>query len=128
MTLAVALFGLSIAALGIAGALSPRHLLQLVTRVQAELGLYFIAGLRFLMGVALLLAAPASRTPLYLQVLGGLALASAVVTPFVGPRRFHAIVQWWRVRPAWVVRVWSLLVLVFGLSLVWTVFPMERSA
>jgi len=128
MTLAVALFGLFIAALGIAGLSSPQRLLDLVTRVQSQLGLYFIAGLRLLMGVALLLAAPASRATPYLQVVGGLALISAVVTPFVGARRFQAILQWWRGRQSWAVRLWSLLVLVFGLSLVWAVFPTVRGA
>lgn len=128
MTLAVALFGLSVAALGIAGVLSPQRLVALVARLQLRLGLYFIAGLRLLVGAALLLAAPASRVPMYLQVLGWLALVSGIVTPFFGRRRFEAILEWWRERATWIVRLWSFLVLLFGLSLVWAVFPVLLAA
>lgn len=128
MTLAVALFGLFVATLGVAGLLSPQWLLALVTRGQSWLGVYFIAGLRLLVGLALLFAAPSSRAPLYLIALGALALVSGIVTPFFGVRRFEAILDWWRQRDPWIVRLWSTFVLVFGLSLVWAVFPLERAA
>jgi hypothetical protein len=128
MTLAVALFGLFIAALGVAGVLSPERLLALVTRAQSQLGLNLIAGIRLVLGVALLFAAPSSRAPLYLQVLGGLSLVSGAVTPFFGVHRFEAILGWWRRRPPWAVRIWSAFVIVFGLSLVWAVVSFERAA
>lgn len=125
MTLAVALFGLFVAALGAAGLASPEWLLALVTRAQAQLGLYFIAGFRLVLGAALLLAAASSRAPLYLQILGGLSLVSGVVTPFFGARRFEAILGWWRQRSSWAVRCWSGFVILFGLSLLWAVFPAD---
>jgi len=128
MTMAVALFGLFVAALGIAGILSPERLLALVTRVQSRLGLSFISGIRLLAGVALFFAAPASRAPLYLQLVGGLALVAGIATPFVGTRRFESVMAWWRARAPWAVRSWSAFVLSFGLSLVWAVFPLERGA
>lgn len=127
MTLAVGLFGLFVVALGIVGVISPQRLLALVTRVQSQMGLYFIAGIRLLLGMALILAASASRAPLYFQVLGGLSVISGVVTPFFGVRRFEAILGWWRRRTPWVVRLWSLFVLFFGASLVWAVLPLERA-
>jgi hypothetical protein len=125
MTLAVALFGLFVVTLGAVGIASPERLLALVTRAQSQLGLYFIAGVRLLVGVALLLAAPASRAPLYLQALGVVALISGAVTPFVGVSRFEAILDWWRQRGPGFVRPWSVLVLLFGASLVWAVFPLR---
>jgi len=128
MTLAVALFGLFMAALGIAGLLSPPRLLALVTRAQSQLGLYFIAGIRVLLGVVLLLAAPSSRAAPYLQILGGVALVSGMVTPFFGVRRFKVVLEWWRRQPPWFVRLWSVFVLLFGLSLVWAVLPLEYAA
>jgi hypothetical protein len=124
VTLAVALFGLCVAVLGGAGIVAPGRLLAIVIRTQARLGLSVIAGLRLVVGGALLLAAPAARAPLYLQVLGALAVVSGAVTPFVGVQRFEAILGWWRARPPWVVRAWSVFVLLFGVSLVWAVFPL----
>jgi hypothetical protein len=126
MTLAVALFGLFVAVLGAVGIASPRRLLDRVTRVQSQAGLYSIAGLRLGVGLALLLAAPESRLPPYLQVLGVLALISGAATPFVGVSRFEAILDWWRRRGPGFVRAWSGLVLLFGASLLWAVFPLQR--
>ena len=128
MTLTVGLFGLFVAALGVAWVLSPERLLGLVTRAQSQLGLYFIAGLRLFLGVALLLAAGTSRAPLFLQILGGVSLVSGAITPFFGVERFEAILGWWKRRPPWLVRIWSGFVILFGLSLVWAVLPLERAA
>jgi hypothetical protein len=128
VTLAVGLFGLFVAVLGIAGVLSPRRLLARVTRAQSQMGLYSIAALRLLVGVALWLAAPDSRASSYLQLVGVLALVSGALTPFFGVRRFEAILGWWRKRSPWVVRLWSSLLVLFGLSLVWAVFPVDRAA
>lgn len=128
MALVVALFGLFVTTLGLAGVASPERLLVLVTRSQARLGLYGIAALRLLMGGALVLAAPPSRAPLYLMALGGLSLASGALTPLVGADRFDAILDWWRARSPWVVRVWSAFVSVFGVSLVWAVVPLGCTA
>lgn len=127
MTLVVALFGLFVATLGVAGMLSPQRLLALVTRAQSRMGLYSIAGLRLLVGLALLAVADDSRAPLYLKVLGALSLVSGVATPFVGLSRFEAILDWWRRRGPGFVRAWSGFVLLFGLSLIWAVFPLRQS-
>ena len=107
MTLAVALFGLFVVSLGIAGVLSPQRFLARITRVLSDLGLYYIAGARLLLGAAFLLAAPTARAPLYLQILGGVALLSGVITPFFGVRRFEVLLAWWRERATWIIPSWS---------------------
>jgi hypothetical protein len=127
MTLAVGLFGLFVASLGIAGAVSPERLLAEVTRSQARLGTHGLAALRLFIGGALLLAAPPSRAPVYLKALGGLSLISGTLTLLVGTRRLEAILDWWRARPAWAVRLWSAFVVLFGASMVWAVLPLARA-
>jgi hypothetical protein len=126
MSLAVALFGLLIAAFGVIGLRSPERLLDLVGRAVSNLGLYLIAGFRLLLGIALLLSASSSRAPLYLQILGAVAIFSGVITPFFGVHRFEAVLEWWRKWDRSVIRLWSALVLIFGLSLIWAVMPMAR--
>ena len=74
----------------------------------------------------MLFAAPDSRAPTYLLILGAASVFSGLVTPFFGVRRFDAIVDWWRRRSEWVVRLWSAGVLLLGSSLVWAVFPLAR--
>ena len=128
MTLAVGFLGTLMAGLGLAGVLSPKRLLDLVARAQSQLGLYVIAGFRLLVGMALLYSAGSSRAPLYLQIIGGVSLFSGVITPFFGVQRFEAVLSWFRRLPPWLVRLWSVVVIVFGLSLVWAVLPLERAA
>jgi len=126
MTLVVALFGLLVAGLGLAGIASPGRLLAVVTRSQARLGLHGLAALRLVVGAAMLLAAPPSRAPLYLQILGGLSLASGALTPLVGTHRLEGILDWWRARPDRFVRSWSAFVVLFGSSVAWAVLPLGR--
>lgn len=117
----VILFGAFVTALGAAGVLSPARLLDVVTRAQARLGLRGIAALRLGLAVVFWLAAEGARAPLYLRVLGGVALVSGLVTPWVGQHRFEAILDWWRRRSPFWVRLWSGFVMLFGLSMVWAV-------
>jgi hypothetical protein len=124
LSLIVALFGCLLTALGVAGIAFPDRVLAGVTDRQSESGPYAIATVRLLVGGAFLLAAPGSRAPLYLSVLGGLALVSGISSLLVGARRFEAILDWWRARPAWAVRLWSACVSMFGASLVWAAFPL----
>jgi hypothetical protein len=121
--LITALFGSFVALLGLAGITSPARLLDLVARAQSQLGLGLIAALRIAVGLAMLLAAAESRAPLYLQVLGALALLSGIATPLFGLRRFEALLAWWRARTPGFVRVFSVVVLLLGGSLVWAVAP-----
>jgi hypothetical protein len=128
MTLAVALFGMFFVVLGLTGIVSPERLFAFVSRMQSQSGLYFAAGVRVLLGAALLFAAADSRAPVYLQVFGGIALIAGLATPFFGLRRFEALLGWWREQPPAFVRSWCLLVILIGLSLVWAVFPGSGAA
>jgi hypothetical protein len=127
MSLAVALFGIFVIVLGATGIVSPARLFTLVSRLQSQSGLYFAAGIRILLGAALIFAAADSRAPVYLQVFGGVALLAGVATPFFGLRRFETLLLWWRERRTAIVRLWCLLVILIGLSLVWAVFPGIRT-
>jgi hypothetical protein len=121
--LPVGLFGLVVGALGILGLLAPERLMARVRRVATPGGIWFVAGIRLLFGALLLLAADASRAPLYLTLLGGLSLISGVLTPILGPRRAAVMIDWFEARPAGFVRAWCGFVIAFGLSLVWAVLP-----
>ena len=74
-------------------------------------------------GAALVLAAPDSRAPVYLRIFGAVTLVAGVATPFFGVHRFEALLGWWRERPPALVRLWCVVVVLLGVSLVWAVFP-----
>ena len=115
-----ALFMITLGALGVA---SPGRLVALVARVQGPAGLFTAGALRLVVGVALLLAADASRAPLYFQIFGAVAIAAALSTPLIGLPRFEALLRWWTARPQGLLRAWAAVVLAIGASFLWALSP-----
>ena len=112
-----------IAALGALGIISPARLLAFVRRVQTPGGVYVAAALRLVLGVVLLLVAPASKAPDLLRVIGVLAVAAALSTPFVGLARWRRLVEWGWGQGSLVVRAWAAIPLALGLYVAWAVLP-----
>ena len=77
--------------------------------------------LRIVAGIALVLAAAASRFPQAIALIGGFLIVSAVVLMLL-PRRWHATYStWWAQRiPVPAVRLFAPLSLIAGGVLVWT--------
>lgn len=103
--------------------MSPRTLLGIVRRFQTRAGLYAAAGLRLVLGAALVLAAPTSRAPDVVRILGVLIFASGLVTPWLGLARFRTLLAWWSGRGRGFMRAWAALALVLGLFLAYAVAP-----
>ena len=123
MSVIAAVSGLLIIAMGVLGAVSPPRLLALVARLQSQRGLYVVAALRVVIGAALVMAAAGSRAPAFLRILGVVSVIAGVATPFFGVHRFQAVLSWWALRPAVLVRLWCLVVLLLGAAIVWAVAP-----
>ena len=94
MSTIVVVIGLLIAAIGLLGLVSPRHLIHLVKSAQTPAGLYSAGGLRVL-GVALWSAAPASGATDALRILGATTVAAGLVTPFFGLDHSRKPLEWW---------------------------------
>ena len=96
---AMRLLGLVIGALVmLASAISfaaPDLRLSLERVVMTPTGLYAIAALRIAIGLAFLLAAPASRAPRALRVLGLIVIVAGLVTPWFGVARARTVLNWW---------------------------------
>ena len=123
MTLIALIICLLTAAFGALGIASPSRLLGVVRRFQTPAGLYFAAGIRVLLGVALLFAAPASRAPGLVFVLGVVILVIGVITPFFGLERFRSLLDWWSAQGSTFVRGWAVVALAFGLALAYALGP-----
>jgi hypothetical protein len=121
MSVVVAGLSLAIMAIGALGLASPEALMSLVRRWQTPLGIWVAAGFRIAFGVAVWLAAPSSRTPTVLQILGALSVMSGIALPLVGLSRFAAIVSWWERRSAGFKRTWAGVACAFGGFLLWSV-------
>ena len=123
MTLVALIICLLTAAFGALGIASPSRLLGVVRYLQTPMGLYFAAGIRVLLGVALLFAAPTSRAPGLIYILGVFIIVIGVITPFFGLERFRRLLDWWSAQGSAFIRGWAVLALVFGLSLAYAVVP-----
>ena len=96
--LAMRSFGLVIGALLILGSAisftAPDLRLSLERSAITPVGLYAITALRIATGLGLVLAAPASRAPRTLGVLGLIVIIAGLSTPLFGVARAQAVVNW----------------------------------
>lgn len=127
MTQAALFIGLFIAALGTLGIAAPEVFVRAVRFFQTPPTLYLAAVIRVSVGVVLVLAAPASRAPRVLRVLGFLIVIGGVLTPFVGVRGAEAIIEWWSAGGSALVRVWAGVALAIGVFIVYAAAQERRA-
>jgi hypothetical protein len=104
-----------IAALGALGVVSPHWLLAFARRIDTTAGLYAAAAFRVIFGLVLLLAAPDSRAPELVQIIGIIIVAAGLIAPLMGPERFRRLIAWWSGQNLGFMRAWAGLALVFGI-------------
>lgn len=109
--------------MGVWGVLVPSRLSAFVTRFGSQRGLWLAAAIRLVFGLALWFAAPASRAPLLLQVLGVVALLAAVILPFMGVERFKRLIDWWTKLSPNAMRFNSLFAVAVGAAILWALLP-----
>ena len=114
MKLLALAIGVFIAIVGLIAVLAPDTLLTIIRGLLTPGGLYAIALFRIVVGVILLRAAPGSRAPGILGVVGGLIVISGLITPLIGLERARAMFEWWAAQPGLVMRVWGALVVLVG--------------
>ena len=123
MTFVALALSIFIAAFGALGVVSPERLLGVVRRFQTPTGLYAAAAIRLVLGVALFFAAPTSRAPETVRVVGVVVFVAGLITPFFGLERFRRLVEWWSALGPGLVRTWAASTFVIGLLLAYAVVP-----
>ncbi len=123
MTLVALIICLLTSALGALGIASPSRLLGVVRYFQTPAGLYVAAALRLVLGVALFFAAPTSRAPELVRILGVVIIVAGLITPFFGLERFRRLLEWWSALGPGFFRAWAAFALVFGFLLAYAVVP-----
>jgi hypothetical protein len=73
---------------------APDRRLSMERAVMTPAGLYAIAALRIAMGTVFVLAAPASRAPRTLRVLGVTVMIAGLTTTWFGVTRARAVLDW----------------------------------
>jgi hypothetical protein len=121
VTLIVGLVSVLIAGLGLYGILSPSGLMSFASRWRSKTGFWGASSGRVVFGVILWLAAPSSRVPLALQVLGAVGVVSGVMLPLIGFSRYQALLSWWSRQSQGFVRVWAAAAVIMGGFILWAV-------
>jgi len=112
--------GAIISVICLSGIMLPAQLLHALRAAwQYRAALLVAVMVRLVTGVLLILAAPYSRFPPVFGILGWLAIAAALLMPFVGRKRIGQLLDWWSRRSAAWIRLWSLAGLAFGCFLVY---------
>jgi hypothetical protein len=83
--------------------------------------LYAAAAIRMGVGVILWLAAPDSRTPIFLRIFGAFIFIGGALTPFFGTAIGRTILDMWASYGHTMVRTWGLIATAFGVFIIYAV-------
>jgi hypothetical protein len=117
MTLIALFISLFIAATGAWGLVFPKKLLAFARYFEHPASLWVAGAFRVLFGLALFLAAPTSNAPYILRTLGVIIIVAGFITPFIGIKRVHKLLNWWESRGPFYIRIWAGTALIIGLLL-----------
>ena len=118
MAYVVSIFGALIALIGLIGIVVPRYFIEVIGNWKSESRFIAAVGIRMVMGVICLSAAPASRMPLVVQVIGIIAIVAAASALLVGRERLDRLIDWWLERPPIIVRMSAAFAAGFGILMV----------
>jgi hypothetical protein len=119
MAYVVSLFGVLIALIGVVGIVFPGSLIDVIGGWKGRSRFLTAVALRAVMGVVFLMAAPDTRLPVVIQVIGVIAIVAAVAILGLGQTRLDRFIGWWLACPPAVIRISALFAVAFGLLLVY---------
>ena len=121
MTVLVVVVSIFAVGMGVFGLVSPPGMAAFALSWRSRVGRWTASIGRLVIGVALWIVAPTSRTPVVLQVLAVLSMLSALLLPLLSVSRFEFILSWWSRQSSGFIRSWSALAVVLGIFLLWSV-------
>ena len=120
------IIALLMVAMGLTGIVCPDCLVRIGHYSFTSIGLYVVAGLRVMIGLVFFLAAPASRAPKTLRILGVLVCIGGVVTAFLSVDRTQALLDWWAAHGSGFVRFGATFALAIGSFIAYLTAPSRR--
>lgn len=121
----VALFAITA---GLTGVILPDRLLGLRSLVATQGALIVIGAVRLVIGVVLIMAAPGSRFPKMLRIVGAVLMLAGVSTPLFGIDRTRIVLEWEAAQGPVFMRIVGVLILAIGGTLAFTLVPRKGSS
>lgn len=126
MTLIALVLSVLMAVLGAYGVIAPGRLQSIVRSFDSRRGHFAAAAIRVVYGVALVFAAPGSRAPLLIWILGMVVFVAGLITVALRFDRFSRLMNWWLRQGLGLVRGWAFIAMVFGAYLAYVLWPWGR--
>jgi len=108
---------------GVVAIAAPSVLLEFGRSLHSPGAVYVVAAARVGFGTILLWAAPNSRTPGTLRVLGAFLIIAGVVAPFLGVEKSRAVFDWWSTQGSFFTRAWPIAAIGVGLFIAYATSP-----
>ena len=118
--------GILLVGLGIFGLVAPQDFAAFIADVQKRSNIYFLAALRVVIGVILMLAAGASRTPFLLGTLGVLVVLGGLISPFMAVPLRQSVQRWMAGGSSVPMQVWAGVSLLLGAFITYATAPKRR--
>lgn len=116
----VVVFGIVVITLSLWGIAHPETLLRLVRSIlDKSWGMAFAVVARIILGLSLLIAAPASKFIVLFTFFGWLTLIAAVALPIIGRERLVPIFDWFQGLSNLVIRLWLMFGVLFGVFMLY---------
>jgi hypothetical protein len=115
--------GIAVCLLGAIGIFSPTTLFDIGRAFASPAGLLAAGAIRVVFGAVLIFAAPATRAPRTLRVVGVVIVVAGLITPFFGVDRARAILDWWSSQGAALSRIFPAVILALGGILIYLLAP-----
>ncbi len=118
-----------VAVLSTVGVAYPQVLVGVIRALyETPSGLYAAAGIRVVFGAALFIAAPTSRAPRTLRVLGAISVVVGLAMPVVGVEGFSSRVEVFSALDPGFLRIYAVFVLTVSALLAYALVPRSRAA
>jgi hypothetical protein len=117
---------LIIIGMGLTGIFCPDCLVRIGRYSFTSVGLYVVALLRVAIGLIFFLAAPASRAPKTLRILGVVVCIGGIVTAFLTVERAQSLLDWWTANGTTFVRFGATVALAVGSFIAYLTAPVRR--
>jgi hypothetical protein len=120
--------GLVVVALGVVAIATPDNLVTIGRDVATPTGLYVVAVLRVCIGLAFIFAAPTSRMPRTVRIVGGIVVIAGIVTPMFGVDRSLAVVNWLAAQGPLLIRLAAVWIVALGSFMIYATGSVRRAA
>ena len=111
----------AIAAMGVLIILKPALTHEWTQLFANKSGMWTATAIRAVLALGLFAAAPESKAPLLLRILGLIILTAAIVMPILGIDRHRRMIEWWLARKRSVEMMCGAAAFVFGLLLIYLI-------